>query len=221
MTRAPRSCPREGVGIAYSSYRAFGGAQSAPFSSQYLASRHPLGSPGEGWSSEPISPPQEGEAFPHTSLPMINNNYRFFSTGLSEGWLATFTEPVLGVGGQAGFANLYRRALTGSEDYEACTTATPQGDTRAYQAELQGVSEGGARAVFRADDKLTEDAEEPSEAGKATNFQLYACDREAAGARAALTWSACCPTGREHRRIQHRGGGQLGRSRGRRAGWRR
>jgi hypothetical protein len=185
LDQSAAEVPAGGVGITYSSYRAFGGAQSAPFSSQYLSRRHPLGSLGEGWSSEPISPPQEGEFFPHTSFSMINNGYHLFSADLSEGWLATYTEPVLGVGGQAGFANIYRRDLL-SGDYEACTTESPQGgdgDTRAYEAEMQGVSEDGGRAVFRANDKLTEDANEPPVAGKATNFQVYACDRKDVGSR--------------------------------------
>jgi hypothetical protein len=177
LDQSALAVPAEGAGLTYSSYRAFGAAQSAPFASQYLARRS-----AGGWQSEPLSPPQEGGFFPNTFLPMINNNFKHFSADLSEGWLATYTEPVLAAGGQAGFANLYRRDLEGG-GYEACTTSEPQGDTRSFETVLQGVSADGRRAIFRAADALTLDANPPEVVGKATNFQLYACDFEEGKAR--------------------------------------
>jgi len=175
----------EGAGITYSTYRPFGGAPSAPFTSQYLAHRHPLGSPQQGWSSEPLSPPQGGEVFPETTLAFVNNLYKYFSADLSEGWLETLTEPLLAEGGQPGYANLYRRDL-GSGAYQACTTTQPQGSTRDFEPLLQGVSADGELAVFRAPDKLSENANEPEEAGKSTNSQLYACVEDGGGPRPVL-----------------------------------
>ena len=45
----------QGDALTYSSFRAFGDAISAPYSSQYIASRHPE----EGWSSHSLNPPRE------------------------------------------------------------------------------------------------------------------------------------------------------------------
>ena len=107
-----------GDAITYSSYRAFGGALSAPSASQYIATRQA----GDTWRSEPVSPPQEGEnLLPNIEFLQVQSPFRAFSPELGTGWLATYTEPVLGEGGLAGHAEPLparelRRGLPGLHD---------------------------------------------------------------------------------------------------------
>ncbi len=137
-----------GGGLTYSAFRAFGDAQSSPYSSQYLATRGPA-----GWSTHGISPVQEG-ATPLQSL-VVDVQFRAFSPDLSQAWFTHSTNPVLAQGAIAGFANLYRLD-TGTDTYHALTTRQPS-DTSAgnYEVELQGFSADASKAVFRAKGKLT------------------------------------------------------------------
>ena len=66
--------------ITYSSYRAFADPLSEPFSSQYLARRDPE----SGWSSESISPPQEGVDL--LRLSQLDTLFKVFSPELETGW---------------------------------------------------------------------------------------------------------------------------------------
>jgi NHL repeat len=163
-----------GDAFTYSSYRAFGGAQGAPYSSQYIARRQT----GKGWLSEAISPAQEGVEFLHGFH--ITKLYQAFSADLSEGWLLTNSEPVLGPGGQPGFANLYRReSLKG--DYEGCTTAPqevelPSEEIANYEGPIfKGASADGRTAVFSIKARMTPDAAPNAVLGE--KYQLYACYR--------------------------------------------
>jgi NHL repeat len=160
----------DGNSITFSAYRPFEDPSSAPYSSQYLTRRDPE----EGWGTEAISPPQEGEAFINPLIP-IDNAYRAFSPDLSQAWLVTDTEPVLGPGGLAGHPNLYRRD-NGSGAYAACTTAVPQLSEEGTQApQLQGFSADGNLAIFRVQNKLTDNASEKLTPGGHPIYQLYAC----------------------------------------------
>lgn len=140
-----------GGGLTYSAFRAFGDAQSSPYSSQYLATRGPA-----GWSSHGISPAQEG-ATPLQSL-VVDGQFRAFSPDLGQAWFTHATDPVLAPGAVRGFANLYRLD-TGTGAYQALTTRQPA-ETKAgdYEVELQGLSADGSKAVFRAKGKLTTNA---------------------------------------------------------------
>jgi hypothetical protein len=137
-----------GGGLTYSAFRAFGDAQSSPYSSQYLARRGP-----NGWSTHGISPVQEG-ATPLQAL-VTDGQFRAFSPDLSQAWFTHSTEPVLAPGAVAGFSNIYRLD-TATGAYEAVTTRQPS-DTGpgTYEVELQGFSADGETAVFRAKGKLT------------------------------------------------------------------
>jgi hypothetical protein len=140
-----------GGGLTYSAFRAFGDAQSSPYSSQYLATRGPT-----GWLTHGISPVQEG-ATPFEIL-VLDVQFRAFSPDLDQAWFTHATEPVLAPGAIPGFANLYR-LNTNTGTYLALTTRRPSdvsgGD---YEVELQGLSADGSRAVFRATGKLTANA---------------------------------------------------------------
>jgi hypothetical protein len=137
--------------VAYSSYRAFAEAQSSPYSSQYLATRGP-----DGWTSRSLNTPQEG--VPSRSPGILDTLFQRFSPELDQAWFTRSNEPVLDPLAISGYSNLYRLDL-GSGAYRAFVTTKPV-DTAAasFEAELQGVSADGTRAVFRANGKLTGNA---------------------------------------------------------------
>jgi hypothetical protein len=167
--------------VTFSAYRPFEDSQSAPFSSQYLTRRTATG----GWETEAISPPQDGEGFVSPLL-AIDNLYRAFSPDLSQGWLYTYTEPVLGLGGVPKHPNIYRRDnSTGT--YEACTTAAPQlSEDGTHGPQLQGFSADGDLAVFRIENKLTEDASSKLREEGRPIYQLYGCFYEGGVAKLRL-----------------------------------
>jgi hypothetical protein len=160
--------PAEGRGLTYSSYRAFGDAISAPYTSQYIATRHPLGHPEEGWRSHSISPPREGASFYGTTG--LDTQYKVSSENLRWGWLRTDSEPLLSEDAIPGYGNLYRRD-NATESYEAiCPVQPPNEKPNVYVPEPQGFSADGSIAVFSANDRLL------SKASSAKGiFQLYGC----------------------------------------------
>jgi hypothetical protein len=161
-----------GERLSYGAYRAFGDAKSAPYTSQYMAQRNPLGHDEEGWQTHGISPPQT-ESIKGTIEFVFE--FRAFSEELCEGWITPLFEPVLAPDAIAGVRNLYRRTdeLCGGEKYEAISTAAPQhpgtGDDE-YFLELQGLSEDGTVAAFAGTDNL-EGTEAPSNPD--SKSQLY------------------------------------------------
>jgi hypothetical protein len=165
--------PAGGRGLTYSSNRAFGDSISAPFTSQYMASRHLAGDPEEGWRSHGISPRREGRNFLVGLGPGLDTQYKAFSEDLRYGWLRSDSEPPLESEPPLpipGFANLYRRENE-SETYEAiCPVEPPKEEREAYVPEPQGFSADGGTTVFRANDKLTTNA-----SSKKGIYQLYGC----------------------------------------------
>jgi DNA-binding beta-propeller fold protein YncE len=158
-----------GDAITFSAYRAFANPKSAPFSSQYLTERSP-----DGWQTEAISPPQEGEAFINPLI-AIDNLYRAFTPDLQQSWLYTYTEPVLGTEGVAGEPNIYRRDNTAGS-YAACTSAAAQSDLAdTHGPQFQGYSQSGDLAVFRDQAKLTSNASTATREGGIPVTQAYAC----------------------------------------------
>lgn len=158
----------EGAGLAYSTYRAFGDTQAAPFTSQYLARRSERGTPGEGWSSHGISPPREIPILP--TINGLDVEYKLFSEDLCFGWLRHDSDPPLAPGAIPGYANLYKRdnCGEGADTYEAITIVSPPEGISpgVYAPELQAVSGDGSHAVFRVKAKLTPQ-------GKADIFNIY------------------------------------------------
>ena len=166
----------DGNGFSFSSERSFGDAVSAPFSSQYLATRVE----GQGWSSHGISPPREGGSLSERINFKFDLESKAFSPDLSSGWLAHDAEPPLDQCAVAGFPNLYRRDNV-SGRYEALTTAQPSNQTPGqYWPALQGLSADGAVAVFAANAKLTEDASSATSGFEGIN-QLYEHVRDPSG----------------------------------------
>jgi hypothetical protein len=153
-----------GRGLAYTSETPFGDAVSAPFVSQYLASRRP----GEGWRTHAVSPPREGPSFLGTAV--ATSQYKAFSEDLRWGWLRSDSEPLLDPGALPGYANLHRRDNTADSYEPLCSPSeAPELKPVAYLPELQGFTPAGAVAAFRANEGLS------PEAAPGNAYQLYGC----------------------------------------------
>lgn len=138
--------------LAYGSYRAFSDAESAPYTSEYVAARN-----GDGWSNHAISPP-------HTNWVVApglrtDTEFKAFSPDLCQSWLTSFADPPLAAGAPEGHPDLYRRqdSLCGGEAFEAMNIVEPA-HGESLELELQGVSGNGNRTIFLASAKLTPDA---------------------------------------------------------------
>ena len=138
-----------GEKLTYTSYRAFGGAESSPFGVQYLASRG-----ADGWSSESISPPSSGVPV-EKGLSLLEAPFGEFSADLCGGWFVDKSEPPLDGAAPPGAVNLYRRGYCGGAGYEALIRTERHTE---QPPELQGVSADGSHAVFRVADQLTPEA---------------------------------------------------------------
>jgi hypothetical protein len=137
----------DGGKLTFGSVRSFGGAVSAPLTSQYVATR------GEGgWVTHPISPSLEGEG----ETVALDTEFWSFSPDLCESWVLAPGEPVLAPGAQPETPNLYRRTDSecGGSSYEALSTAPGYGHLA-----LQGISADGSAAIYIADGPLTEEGE--------------------------------------------------------------
>lgn len=157
----------DGSKLTYSSYRAFGAPESAPYTSQYIATRG-----GGGWSSEAIAAPGEGLSIP-AERRGLDVPYKAFSADLCSGWFLQDTGLLLDPAAPVGFADLYRRDNCGGGGYGALNTAEPSLSAPSqFWMELQGFSGDGSCAVFRANDKLTPGASGEVSGGNGI-YQLY------------------------------------------------
>ncbi|HEU5253929.1 MAG TPA: hypothetical protein VFU16_11460, partial [Solirubrobacterales bacterium] len=152
--------------VTYSSYRAFGDADSSPYSSQYLAVRG-----ANGWSNRSLNVPQEGP--PNQGPKILDTLWQNFSAELDYGWFLKHNPPILEESAVPDYSNLYQVGLNEGDAYRAFVTSKPT-DTSAFDfdPELQGISDDGSRAVFKANGKLN---------GKASAKgldQLYLWDEE-------------------------------------------
>jgi hypothetical protein len=176
----------DGNRFAYSSITSFGDSPSAPWTSEYIATR----TEGEGWSTHSINPARETNSLTHTPAFKWDVQYKLFSADLSNGWLIHDTEPPLDECAPAGNLNLYRRDNT-TGDYEPLTTAEATDIGKdGYELELQGVSADETRAVIRANGKLTPDA-----ATKGFN-QLYEHVQDPEGGCGELRLVSVLPNGK-------------------------
>lgn len=158
----------DGEKISYSSQTAFGDAVSAPFTSQYIASRVA----GTGWLTHAIAPPRATASVISPQAARFDVQFKDFTDDLCSGWLLQDTNPPLAPGGVADTLNLYRRGNCGEDSYTAITIKEPQlTPLSLFWPEVQGTSADGSHTVFRANAKLAID-EGPAAAN--TNVQqLY------------------------------------------------
>jgi NHL repeat len=157
-----------GSKVAYGSYRAFGDAVSAPFTSQYVAERGP-----EGWQSHTVTAARGRLNAIGTTT--ADTELKLLSPDLCEGWLQAVAEPPLAPGALTGYRNLYRRhdgGGCGTLEYEALTTQAPSNKEprKEYALELQGVSADHTVSIYTANDSLEGTAAPDNLTGK---LQLY------------------------------------------------
>jgi hypothetical protein len=156
----------DGNRFTYSSSTAFGDAQSAPWSSQYLATRKA----GEGWSTRSLNAPRESVSLSTQFTFKLDLLHKIFDPELNNGWFLHIAEPQLDSCAPPGYPNLYRQNNSTGE-YEALITAEPFfSPFPGYRLEVQNVSADGTHAVFAAGAKLTEDAANNK---NGLVFQLY------------------------------------------------
>jgi sugar lactone lactonase YvrE len=125
-----------GAKLTYSTYNSFGDAESAPYASQYLASREA----GKEWRSDGITPALDGTS-------ALDREYYAFTAELEYGWMLQARTPAPEPGSEV--PNLYRRDnATGT--YKALV---PGAMSPVF--ELQAITPDGSCAVFRVKDKLT------------------------------------------------------------------
>jgi hypothetical protein len=148
-----------GEAITYSASRAFAGAVSAPWSSQYLGERA-----ASGWSTESLN-------HPLGQLNLVGQRnqetpFRSFSEDLCSMWLIQDSDLTLSEGAPEGVPNLYRRenCEPGKGKHELLTTEYPPGygietepEGVEYVPEPQGHTPDGC-SIFRANAALTPDA---------------------------------------------------------------
>jgi len=149
----------DGERFVYGSYRAFGGADSAPYTSQYVAAR------GEsGWASHSILPPRTRVVVAPSQTQ--DTELKQLSPDLCEAWIRNLSDPPQ-AGGLPGYVNIYRRQdeECGGPAYEALTVEpeflvdppfAPSGSPLGLVFE-GGAREGGA-AIYLAIDNLSADA---------------------------------------------------------------
>ncbi len=153
-----------GEKLTYSTFRAFGDAEGAPYTSQYIASRSD-----HGWLDHSISSPQ---GLSKVAIAWsAESPYRFFSADLCGATLLQFSDRALAPGAVEGFPNIYWRQNCGAEGYEALTTVEPPtAEPLEFRPDVQGTSADGKCAVFRTADQLTPNAH--PQLG-VDSFQLY------------------------------------------------
>lgn len=168
-----------GSRLTYGSLHAFGGAPSAPWTSQYMAERHPRGDAEEGWRTHSINLPIERPIY-EDAFSQTNSQLQALSPDLCTAWMRAIAEPPLAPGAQAGYPNFYRRTddLCGGPSLEALTSLEwgnlDEASVPALGLELQGVSEDQETAAFVVPDNLKDSGAPNLKGGK---LQLYAWQR--------------------------------------------
>lgn len=144
----------DGEAVTYSAYRAFDAPESAPYTSQYLATRGP-----DGWTGRAISPPREGPSLYNTL--QLDSQYQAFSPNLCEGWLLQDTNSPLTEDWTEGAPNVYRRDLCGSSGYLRLVPprAPLVSEISDFFPEVQGFSSDSGSVLVRAAGKLTNNAQ--------------------------------------------------------------
>jgi hypothetical protein len=145
-----------GEKLAYGSLRSFGGAASAPRTSQYIARRVA----GVEWQTHSINSPRSKPIL----LPVQagDTEFKAFSADLCEAWQTTTYDPPLAAGALTQYSNLYRRTdglcgEGGAPSYEALAPiVVPEGvgSGEDFLLYLWGVSADGRHATLVTNGKL-------------------------------------------------------------------
>jgi len=155
----------DGDKLTYSSYKAFGDAVSAPWTSQYIASR---GS--DGWSTHSINPPRDTTLFDRpVSQWDYDVQFKAFTDDLSNAWVFNNNATPLTADAVQGDVNLYRRDNT-NDSYQALTINEATPPSGAMVDDFQGHSSDGSHALFIDTTPQTPDSNPDPAPG---DFQLY------------------------------------------------
>jgi DNA-binding beta-propeller fold protein YncE len=167
LSRLDQAAPG-GERITYSAARAFAGAVSSPWTSQYISARDPVG----GWATESINPLLGSILLYGQRNQEIQ--FKSFSEDLCSAWVIQGTDLTLAPGAPDGVPNLYRQRGCDETGYELLTTVAPPGFSRSaepqdsrYVPEIQGSTTDAAHSFVRANATLTPDA------SASDIFQLY------------------------------------------------
>ena len=159
----------DGGRVTFSAARAFAGAVSSPWSSQYVAERNPT----SGWATHSLNPPlgtlniygQRNQEIP----------FKGFSEDLCSFWFVQDSDRTLVPGAPERVPNLYRGDVCGGGGFGLLTSVPPPGYSYAaepagsnYLPEPQGFTANGECTFFRANAALTLDAD-PAKG----RYQLY------------------------------------------------
>lgn len=165
-----------GQRFTYSSFRAFGESQSAPFTSQYLATRT-----GEGWATAAINPPQSGPRMLENEI--LASNYKGFDAELCSAWFLQQFEPTLAANAIAGYANVYQRRNCGGEVFEPITIGAPTQEPspgvvvplpqKRFVPNFQGASADGGHSLVRVSGRLDSVAPACTTTGTTCPSDLY------------------------------------------------
>jgi len=138
--------------FTYSAYRAFAEPRSAPFSSQYLAARTT-----SGWSTTSITPPQEGPPeFGDASDG--DTMFKAFTPDLEKALVLQSRGPALSPGSE--FPNVYLRDNVAGTYSPLVSGQALAGLPNPAFPEVQGLTPDGRCGIFRAKDKLVDEAKE-------------------------------------------------------------
>jgi hypothetical protein len=144
LSVAPNQAAPGGEAVTWTTFSAFGDAQSASGGSQYLSHRTST-----GWVTENITPPDR-ESY-------LEPPVRAFSEDLSRAFMVV-REPVLTEDAPLGFINLYQRDSS-SGAISLITEAAPQVEPGGfYCVQYAGASDDFSRVFFTARGALTPDA---------------------------------------------------------------
>jgi hypothetical protein len=142
----PQQAALDGQAVTYTSFTAFGDAESSPAASQYLSRRTST-----GWVTENITPP--GRDF------KLIDPVRGFTPDLGFAAVAR-AEPPLAPGAVSGFENLYLRN-NGDGSLQALTTEVPRsGEPDNFCVRYAGASAGAAHVIFSATAAISPEAPE-------------------------------------------------------------
>jgi WD40-like Beta Propeller Repeat len=154
-----------GEKFTYSSYKAFADAVSAPYSSQYIATRGDA-----GWTTHAISPPHASTIFQEYDITWdLEVQFKAITDDLSTAWLSDDAKPPLTADALAGWVNLYERNNL-TDAYTAITTEPPSFGSLPPglgAMEVEGHSRDGNHLVFSVAAALTPDA------GQHSHQQIY------------------------------------------------
>jgi hypothetical protein len=140
----------------FSSYKAFAGAVSAPYSNQYMATRGL-----DGWSTAPISPARVNEARLYSPDPNdLDVPFRAFSDDLSQFWVQVRSRVGLAPNAIPHFPNIYRRDADGVLSAVTTVQTPPLPIDLQQTLNFAGLTPDGSVALIESSAALTPDANE-------------------------------------------------------------